>query len=452
MGKTYYTLSNLLGYLRIAVQNAFPESYWVCAEISKVTSNASGHWYLDLVERDQNGGAGAPKAQIKGTIWKNRAGAINGNFQRVTGKVLENGMKILSQVQVSYSEVYGLSLNILDIDPTYTLGDIARQREETIAKLHEMGVWDRNRSLPEPEVPQNIAVISSATAAGYQDFMNEIERSAFDIKITLFEAMMQGQNAEASILSALKEVQKKADCFQIAVIIRGGGSTTDLGCFDSFELSKAVALFELPVLTGIGHERDQSIVDMVAGIRTKTPTAAAQWIIGKCSEMLQRIETASMALQKNVHQCQTTLKMQIKNISLKLASSSQMLFQKAKAQTAERRILLGHGAENILRTQKQAIDELRRMLCLRTRNTLATVQTQLRTKQALVDTYSPEHVFRLGYALAKKQGKAIRSVGEVKKGEKLTISLSDGEIDSKILDIRENGRQNIDIQGCHSRN
>ncbi|MBQ0081410.1 MAG: exodeoxyribonuclease VII large subunit [Alistipes sp.] len=442
MEKKYYTLSNLLGYLRLAVQNTFPDNYWVCAEISKIGSNSSGHYYVELVERDQNGGVGAPKAQIKGTIWRNRASLIIGNFLKVTGRSLENGIKILAQVQVSFSEVYGVSLNILDIDPTYTLGDIARQREETIAKLHEIGIWDKNREIPLPTVPQNIAVVSSPTAAGYQDFMNEIEHSPFDIRVTLFEALMQGQGAEQSILSALSSIRQSNGTFDLAVIIRGGGSTTDLGCFDSFELSKEVATYPLPVLTGIGHERDQSIVDMVAGIRMKTPTAAAQWIVGKCNEMLQRITDISSALRKNVEHLQTTVEMQIRNISQKLCASTSLMFQKAKSKVTESRIKLGHNAEKFYINQMHAIEQRKKELESRARNTIAKAQSELKTKQALTETYSLEHVFKMGYALAQKQGRAIRHVGEVQLDDIITIHVIDGEIDSRIVEIKKKIRTN----------
>jgi exodeoxyribonuclease VII large subunit len=273
------TLLELNNSIRNALQDAFPETIWVVAEISELKENRTGHCYLELIEKDDL--TDEIKARARATIWSYSWRMIKPYFETTTGQPFTHGIKILAQVSVEFHPSFGLSLNIKDIDPTYTIGDLVRRRREIVRQLVEAGVMQMNKELELPLVPQRIAVISSATAAGYQDFVNQLENNpnGFYFRYTLYEAFMQGNEAVPSILNALNQIFEQEEQFDAVVIIRGGGATADLSCFDNFDLAYAVAQFPLPVITGIGHEKDDTIVDLVAHTRLKTPTAVAEFFI-----------------------------------------------------------------------------------------------------------------------------------------------------------------------------
>lgn len=272
-------LSELNGLVKKAVGEAFIAPVWVIGEISELKTNRSGHCYLNLIEKEQNGDAIV--AQARATIWSYTYRMLRPFFESTTGQQLTEGLKVLLSVSVEFHELYGYSLNIRDIDPTYTLGDMARRRREIIARLQSEGVAEMNKELDLPLVPQKIAIISSSTAAGYQDFIDQLTNNPagyhFDLK--LFPAIMQGNQAESSIIGALEQIYLYENFFDAVVIIRGGGSQADLSCFDNYNLAYFITQFPLPVITGIGHEKDDSIVDMVAHTRLKTPTAVAEFLI-----------------------------------------------------------------------------------------------------------------------------------------------------------------------------
>ena len=272
-------LSELNGLVKKAVGEAFTAPIWVIGEISELKTNRSGHCYLNLIEKEENGDAIV--AQARATIWSYTYRMLRPFFESTTGQQLTEGLKVLLSVSVEFHELYGYSLNIRDVDPTYTLGDMARRRREIIARLQSEGVAEMNKELDLPLVPQKIAIISSSTAAGYQDFVDQLTNNPvgyhFDLK--LFPAIMQGNQAETSIIGALEQIYLYENFFDAVVIIRGGGSQADLSCFDNYNLAYFITQFPLPVITGIGHEKDDSIVDMVAHTRLKTPTAVAEFLI-----------------------------------------------------------------------------------------------------------------------------------------------------------------------------
>lgn len=255
---------------------------WVVAEINNLNVNGgSGHCYLELVEREAL--RSGVSASLKATIWSSRYRMISSYFERSTGISLSAGLKILCRVTVSFHSVYGISANITDIDPSYTLGENERLRNQTISQLKQEGIFDMNRELDLALVPQRIAVVSSSSAAGYGDFMHQLDSSSFSFSVTLFPSIMQGSEAESSVTSALSVIADRWEDFDCIVIIRGGGATTDLQCFDSYQIACYVTQMPLPVLTGIGHERDHSVSDMVAHSSFKTPTAVAAFLID-CAE------------------------------------------------------------------------------------------------------------------------------------------------------------------------
>ena len=279
----HITLQQLQQRIKGTIEQALPLPVWVAAEISELKVNYSGHCYLELVEKSDQpsarSNAAIPKAQARAVIWRSQYQMISAYFRATTGRTLEAGMKILAKVTVNYHELYGLSLQISDIDPAYTMGEVEREKQLTIEQLKADGVWDMNREQTLPLPVQRVAVVSSASAAGYRDFMQELKASAYSLRTTLFEAVMQGQAAEDSLCEALEQVAERMEEFDVVVIIRGGGSVSDLSCFNSYRLCSYVAQFPLPVITGIGHDKDTSVADMVAHTPLKTPPAVAAWLV-----------------------------------------------------------------------------------------------------------------------------------------------------------------------------
>jgi exodeoxyribonuclease VII large subunit len=280
-------LSELNKAIKSTIETAFSQTLWVVAEISEMRCNTRGHCYLELVEKEDNDTI----AQIRANIWARAFRVIASNFKKTTGESLGQGMKVLLQINVTFHEIYGLSLNIRDIDPAYSLGEMARKRIEVIEQLTKEGLIKMNKQICLPLVPQRIAVISSVTAAGYGDFINHIDTNRYGYKIyhTLFQAFMQGQAAGASIISAMRKVKKQRRLYDALVIVRGGGSQVDLSCFDTYEIAAEIAKFPLPVITGIGHERDYTIADITAHTKLKTPTAVAEFLLSEILRFEERI-------------------------------------------------------------------------------------------------------------------------------------------------------------------
>ena len=289
MNDQQLTLYQLQLQVKSSLDNTFSMPVWVKAEISEITVNRSGHCYLDLVETEQ--GTDTVIARCRATIWSYTFRMLKPYFETTTGQAFAQGLKVLLQGKVEYHEVFGFSLNIRDIDPVYTLGDMARQRREIIQKLQENGVFEMNKELDLPIVAQRIAIISSPTAAGLQDFMDQLHNNPhrFVFYTKLFPAVMQGTEAPRSIMNALDLIYEYEDMFDAVVIIRGGGAQIDLACFDQYDLAFHVAQFPLPVITGIGHDKDDTVIDMVAHTRMKTPTAVAEFLISGALQFSQQL-------------------------------------------------------------------------------------------------------------------------------------------------------------------
>jgi exodeoxyribonuclease VII large subunit len=388
--RAYITLSQLQSRISIVVEDAFDRPIWVVAEIAELKLNRSGHCYLELVEKGERE---AICASARGVIWRTGYQSLMRRFEAESGRTLAAGMKILAKIAVSYHPLYGLSLQIIDLDPTYTLGDIEQRKRETIERLQREGVWDMNRTLPLPRVVQRIAIVSSATAAGYRDFMREIEGRIYRIDTTLFEAVMQGEMAERSIIEALSIIAERCDDFDAVAIIRGGGSTGDLDCYNGYELASFVAQFPLPIFSGIGHDKDVSITDMVAAVPLKTPTAVAAWICDRVADFDGELERYAIALRVICRQSTLSATLRLEHFSTEVR----------------------HLVERTLQSESQRLDGIAN----------------------LVANFAPERIFRLGYAIARKEGESLQSVNSVSVGDTINISLADGEIESKITKIVE---------------
>lgn len=402
------TLRELQRRVKSALEGQFALPVWVSAEISEIKVNYSGHCYLELVEK--GGDNGVPTAQARAVMWRSHYPRISGYFEAETGQRLAAGIKILAKVLVSYHELYGFSLQITDIDPSYTLGDMERQRQQTIAQLQQDGVWDMNREAPMPAVVQRIAVVSSVNAAGYQDFCQELEKSPYRFEVSLFDAFMQGEAAEESIVAALCAVAERTEDFDAVVLIRGGGSRSDLNCFNAYRLCAHVAQFPLPVVTGIGHDKDTSVADMVAHTALKTPTAVAGWLVERMAEADGWLDYAALQLHDA-----TAAAMHASEVRLERLSG-------------EVRRLSGE----LLTRQSLRLEHLGTLLPEAARDFLARQTLRLENAAELIAGRSPERILRLGFAVLRAGGRAVTSAAGVTAGEEVEIEVSDGRISATV--------------------
>ena len=282
------SLYELNGLVKRSIRSCLPDTYWVQAELSDVRTNYSGHCYLEFVQKDAGGNNLIAKA--RGTIWSNIFKMLKPYFEQETGQAFTSGIKVLVEVSVEFHELYGFSLTVLDIDPTYTVGDMERKRREILRQLEEEGVIDLNKELEMPMLPQRVAVISSATAAGYGDFCNQLTNNprGYGFRTELFPAIMQGERVEESVIAALDAIYERMEEFDVVVIIRGGGATSDLSGFDTYALAANCAQFPLPIITGIGHERDDTVIDKVAHTRVQTLLQELDGVQGNCDQQSQK--------------------------------------------------------------------------------------------------------------------------------------------------------------------
>ncbi|GAC1374659.1 MAG: hypothetical protein NVSMB30_17840 [Hymenobacter sp.] len=387
-------LAELLGHVRLALQQQLADSYWVVAEVADLTLPrfAGAHCYLTLTEQTTDGRGTPLKAQARATLWSQRYQQLAPTFERQTGQPLRPGLKLLLQVQVRFHEQYGLSLDVVAIDPSYTVGELALQRLKTLRLLEEKGLLERQKLLALPLAPQRLAVISSPTAAGFQDFVQQLEEAPYDFALTLFPATMQGDEAPASIRAALAGVRARRHQFDAVVLIRGGGSRTDLLAFDEYGLAAAVGAFPLPVLTGIGHERDEAVVDLTAHRALKTPTAVAAFLV----ERLARLEAALLGYGEQVaalarrHLGQRHAQLDQLGSRSRYAAHRQL--DATRAALHERARQAAQGPRGQLRQLGAHLGRLRHLLPRAARRTLAREQRGLRQRgRALLARFIRHH-------------------------------------------------------------
>ncbi len=422
----HITLRELQRLVKQTLDERFALPVWVSAEISDIKVNYSGHCYLELVEK--GGDNGVPTAQARAVIWRSHYPRITGIFEEQTGQRLAAGIRILAKVLVSYHELYGFSLQITDIDPAFTLGDMERQRQQTIAQLQRDGVWEMNREMPLPEVVQRIAVVSSANAAGYQDFCNELARSRYRFRATLFDAFMQGEAAEESIIGALCAIAERSSEFDAVVIIRGGGSRSDLNCFNAYRLCSHIAQFPLAIITGIGHDKDVSVADMVAHTALKTPTAVAGWLVEQITEADSRLDNAALQLQERVEEIMHTATMRIEQLSGELRQQSSMLLTRNQLQIERLAELIPTAARSILAQQTLRLEHTSQRLPETIRHHLERQRQRIDNAANSIVGYSPDRILRLGFAIVRADGKAVLSATSVHTGESIEIEVADGKI------------------------
>lgn len=408
----HITLKQLQQQIKSAVEGALPLPVWIVAEVAELKVNYSGHCYMELVEKSESkrGANSTPTAQARAVIWRSQWAMISPYFRQQTGSDLQAGMKIMARVMVSYHELYGLSLQISDIDPSYTLGEVERQKQLTIAQLKADGVWDMNRELSMPYLVQRIAVVSSAAAAGYRDFMNELREGGYAFRCDLYDAVVQGNAAEESICAALEEVALKQELYDAVVVIRGGGSASDLSCFNSYRLCSYVAQFPLPVLTGIGHDKDTSVADMVAHTPLKTPTAVAAWLTDRMARIEGWLEDMSVQLNTLATAMTKREELRLERLSAEIKLQAATYCQRAEARL------------ELLREQLFSLVERR----------LEREKSRLEVMQRSVEALSPKRIMELGFAVVRSGGKVLKRVGDAEAGAPIEVELADGKIKARI--------------------
>lgn len=433
---TLFELNNLVHEV---IEASFDDSYWVVGELSDVSTPAfGGHFYGELVQKDEESDRIVARARI--TCWARNYNILRLRFQKECGEMLRKGLQVKLLVKVNFHEQYGFSLNVLDIDSTFTLGDLAKRRREILMQLEKDGILHDNQSLPLPRLLRRIAVVSSATAAGYGDFCNQLEQNdyGFHFDVRLFPAVMQGEQVPTSIIAALESIlASKEQPFDLVVIIRGGGASSDLSDFDSYELAACIALYPLPVLTGIGHERDETVLDYVAHTRVKTPTAAAAFIIDHqaaeatlLDELYQRITRSAQERirhekQRLEHQ-QAFLPLLFTNLIQGRQNRLAILLQRMTSVAAQR-----------LEREPARLQLMHHRLLTSSGQRIEREQHRLQLMKQRLDSLDPRLLLKRGYSITTCGGKLVRGIDTLVRGDVLTTYTEHGTINS-IVDTCKN--------------
>ena len=432
----HITLYELNQLVREVIESEMPDEYWVEAELSECRESR-GHCYMELIQKDEH--TATPIAKASAKCWANKWMLIRPGFERTTGQRLHAGMKVLLKVYAQFHEAYGFSWIVTDIDPTYTLGDMARKRQEIIRQLKAEGVFDLQKELQLPLFCQRIAVISSESAAGYGDFCNQLADNPYGFKFCtqLFPAIMQGEGVEQSIIAALERIysltsHSLTSDFDCVVIIRGGGATSDMSGFDTLALAENVANFPLPIITGIGHDRDESILDMVSHTRVKTPTAAASLLIDHLKTVLDAINESQTCLAHYAQQKLSTLNTQLSTIAETLPRifSTVKTRQEARLDALNSR-LVNHAQQRIINNQL-SIAHLENHLPLLLDRRLMAEKHRLQLIEEKARSLDPTLLLKRGYSITLKDGKAVRDASTLHPGDTIETRLANGQILSTV--------------------
>lgn len=422
----HFSLYELNSLVRDVIAMSLPDSYWVEAELSEAREGYGGHCYMELIEKDEC--SNTPIAKAHASCWRNRWMVIKPQFERVTGQRIHAGMKVLLKVHAQFHENYGFSWIVDNIDPNYTMGDMMRKRMEIVQTLKEEGVFDLQKELELPMFCQHIAVISSATAAGYGDFCNQLadNEDGLSFHTQLFPAIMQGEGVEQSIITALDRINAEWESWDCVVIIRGGGATSDLSGFDTLSLAENVANFPLPIITGIGHERDESVLDMISFRRVKTPTAAAAFLIQHLTDVYMRVQDAQETIVNHVIQRLRVERMRLDRLSdaipvqFALVKNRQearidRLMSRISTSIPQRLSDALHKMEMTSRTIQAVIDKK-----------LINEKYRLQMLEQRIQSQDPELLLRRGYSITLKKGKSVRKADDLQEGDILETRFAEG--------------------------
>ena len=448
-----YTLSELQHEIKESISEQFPFAVWIVAEINTLTRHKSGHCYMELVQKSKT--SNSIIAQARATVWANKFSFISAYFESETDSELAAGMNVMLQVTITYHEVYGLSLNVIGINPTYTIGDMERAKKEIIARLINEGVFDMNKTQSFPAVVQNIAVISSSTAAGYGDFVNHLETNTYGyhINITLFEAAMQGEQTETSVLDALNRIGEEYENYDAVAIIRGGGSKNDLSWFDNYNIAYMVTQFPLPVISGIGHERDESIVDMVAHTRMKTPTAVANFIIDYNAQFEEQIDSTSSEIFDIAKDFLMSSEMYLNNMTMSIMKIRTLLSKHTErcdrimseirtglnVRMKEEEMKLNMIGNKLETSPKRLISEheshlngIKELISRTTKHRIEKANEKLGFLEHRLTLNDPRTILKRGYSITRINGKVVTNDLEANDGDIMETLLYDGKVTSVV--------------------
>jgi exodeoxyribonuclease VII large subunit len=449
------SLTELQLIIKDSLYMALPDMYWVTAEVSEIKENYAGHCYLELIEKQSD--EKNVSARVRAIIWNNRYRFLKSLFENITGESFRAGMKVLVRVKVEYHELYGLSLIISDIDPSFTIGEMAVKRQMIIRKLEEEGVFSMNKELELPFVPRRIAVISSGSAAGFLDFMKHLRENSYGYVFytALFETIMQGTETEKSVISALDRIAVHSEVFDVVAILRGGGSQSDLSWFDNYNIAYHVTQFPLPVITGIGHEKDLSVTDMVAFRSLKTPTAVADYLINCIAETEDLLNEKSSDIAENTRLIIEKYRDLNESYKVKLIPLARLMISDQKEKLSNSIIeMINFGKDYIARaglypanhrsrlvsatgsfilSEKTAVDRKWMDLKNAAVNSLTNQSVRTAGLENSLTILNPENVLKRGYTITIKDGRIIKSAGQVAVDDIIDTRFSDGKIKSKVF-------------------
>jgi len=449
------SLTELQLIIRDSLYMALPDVYWVIAEISEIKENSAGHCYLELIEKQPD--EKNVRARIKAIIWSNRYRFLKAFFENITGESLREGLKILVKTKVEYHELYGLSLIISDVDPAFTIGEMAMKRQLVIKKLEEEGVFSMNKELPFPAFPQRVAVISSKNASGYSDFINQLKNNSFGYSFytALIETSLQGTETEKSVISALDRIANHVDLFDLVVIIRGGGSQTDLSWFDNYNIAYHVTQFPLPVITGIGHDKDVSVTDMVANRSLKTPTAVADFLVDSVAasenyivEMStgiidgsriiieknrNRIENSGIKLLPLARVMMSEVRDRLSSKIIDILSIGKELIFRASLIPSNQESLLSANAKSYILQKEMLVNRNVQRLSTSINNCLSVNSVRLKSLGSTLQLLNPENILQRGYSITSINGIIIKSNEKINTDDIIDTQLYKGTIKSRVV-------------------
>jgi exodeoxyribonuclease VII large subunit len=463
------SLTELQLIIRDSLYMALPDVYWVIAEISELKENSAGHCYLELIEKHQD--EKNVRARIKAIIWSNRYRFLKAYFENITGEILREGLKILVKAKVEYHEIYGLSLVISDIDPAFTVGEMAMKRQMVIKRLEEEGVFTMNKELPFPVIPQRIAVISSKSAAGYSDFVNHLTGNSFGYVFytALIESSLQGSETEEGVIKALDKIALNSHLFDVVVIIRGGGSQSDLSWFDSYNIAYHVTQFPLPVITGIGHDKDISVTDMVANKSLKTPTAVADFLIDSVAEAENHIieisnaiiSTSAIIIEKNKNRIEasyiklspltrimlSTVRDKLSSEIIEIINIGKELIIRAGLIPANLESKLSSATKSLTTGKGQMLKSNAQRLGKSTNNCLVTNEVMLKGLENTLLLLNPEKVLQRGFSITSIKGKILKNTKHIRQDDIIDTQLYEGTFRSKVVENQVS--ENEDKSECN---
>lgn len=425
MPLTLYELNELV---RETIEISMPDEYWVEAELSDV--NDRGHCYMELIQKSPS--SKTPIAKARAVCWKARWQYVRSRFESVTGQPLHAGLKVLLKVKATFHEAFGFSYNISDIDPAFTLGDMARRRQEILRKLQEEGVLELQKELPIPLFAQRIAVISSETAAGYGDFCNQLHSNEYGFAFypTLFPAVMQGEQVEESVISALNKINDRFENYDVVVIIRGGGATADMSGFDTFSLAENVANFPLPIITGIGHERDECVLDRVSNTRVKTPTAAAAFLIDHLARVYAHITESQDALLNFASRRMGQERMRLRHLSERIPDLFRLFQMRQESRLDLLMRNLTSKIQGRLESQKWQMDAREAKINMLVGRLLESRRQQMRLLEEKLHLMDPQRMLKRGYSITLYKGCSVKDASSLKPGSEIETRLAKGVVKS----------------------